>query len=392
VPGLDLKFFKQLVDESFLGVVVLERASEKSVYINAMAREILAIEGESISLKELLPMEARAGERVLSRELMEMEGTFQDITVRKSNGDSFIALVSFGKIDDRFAVLRFQDITFQKKLQREVMTKQAEINQVIGELRKQNQDLMNIDKAKDRFFAVTSHELRTPLSSIVATAQFVHDGLCTDPKEVLSYMDVILSEGRHLLEIINDILDFSKIQAGKFECYVEQQDIVGLIKERMAHIRNFAQTKTVRVVGKALKSPRKAYFDVLRMTQVLDNVLSNAIKFNKAQGTVTISIDCERVADHVTVVIKDTGEGIPADQIDKVFNEFETIENIRNHHKGTGLGMPICKRLMEAIGGRIYFESSLGKGTVFYLQIPTKKVLPEGAYQSRPLAATRITG
>lgn len=384
MADIELALFKQLVDESFLGVVLFDRMTERSIYINAVAKEVLLCENGQLNLEDLFPAGGRAGERVFNRELLEMSGTFQDITVRKLNGEMFISLMSVGFIGDKIIVLRLQDITFQKKLQREVMTKQAEINQVVGELRKQNQYLRDLDRAKDRFFALTSHELRTPLSSIVATAQFVHDGLCTDPQEVLNYMDVILSEGKHLLEIINDILDFSKIQAGKVECYVEHRDLMELVKGRIKNIKNFADTKNIKVTGKGLDRPEKAYFDILRMTQVLDNVLSNAIKFNREGGTVTVATDLSQLTEHVTITITDTGEGIPADSQEKVFNEFETIENIRNHHKGTGLGMPICKRLMEIMGGKIYFKSEVGKGTTFYLQIPTKKVLAETAYQTRP--------
>jgi signal transduction histidine kinase len=376
-------FYKIIVEQSFQGVAVFDKKTLKCLYTNKMAQEILELESDDFSVSDLFPGDQREGHRNFNTDHIELTGVFADLTVRKHNGGVLVGNVGVKPLGDTMFVLMLQDVTFQKKLQREVMTKQSEIIRVVDELQQQNKQLRELDKAKTRFLALTSHELRTPLSSIVATAQFIDDGLCDNEGEVLTNVKVILEEGRHLLEIINDILDFSKIQAGKVDLFVERLDPVKLLKYRLEHITKFADTRGITITTSHFEDGNQAYFDSLRLTQVFDNVLSNAVKYNVEKGKVTVSFDFNKSESHVTVSFADTGPGIPEESHDKVFNEFETIENIRNHQKGTGLGMPICRKLMDLMGGKIYFTSEVGKGTTFFVEIPTQKVLDPGCYKSR---------
>jgi signal transduction histidine kinase len=131
----------------------------------------------------------------------------------------------------------------------------------------------------------------------------------------------------------------------------------------------------------------KGYFDSLRLAQVIDNVLSNAIKFNIENGWVETVLRDD--GESLILEVTNSGPGIRPEDRPKVFNEFESVENIKNHQKGTGLGMPIGKRLMEVMGGHIDFESTVGRSTTFRIVIPMKRVLEGEMYRPRPTTITR---
>ena len=119
----------------------------------------------------------------------------------------------------------------------------------------------------------------------------------------------------------------------------------------------------------------------MRLKQIVSNLISNAIKYNKKEGSVEVFL--EEKDEKIFVYVKDTGRGIPSDQIEQVFNEFETLGKVANHQKGTGLGMPITKRLIEGMGGEIDLTSEVGVGTTFWVTIPTKKILSDDLYRER---------
>lgn len=250
-------------------------------------------------------------------------------------------------------------------------------------LKVQNKKLVERDKAKDRFFALTSHEIRTPLSSIIATAQYVHDGFADSEKEVKEYVDVILEEGKHLLNIINDILDYSKIQSGKIDMNIQQLDPVELLNTRVSHMKKLALAKGVKISLENIQT-ELCYFDSTRLAQVIDNILHNGIKFNKENGQLVIKNQISEK--FMTITIADSGQGIAKSQQHRVFNEFETIENIRNHHVGTGLGMPISKKLIELMGGSISFRSVEGRGTTFQITIPRERISSQEHYNDQSIA------
>ena len=383
MTAMNSTLFQKIVENSFVGVVVVDKKTSACDYCNTRAREVLTRDGSAFSLNDLVADGLRDGQRTISTDMLRNGGTYEDIFLKKGDGALLIVQAHFVSLSPDQVLFMFQDMTFQKKLQREVMTKQNEIFEALREMEKQNADLRGLDKAKDRFIALISHELRTPISAIVATAQFVHDGLADSPEEILQHMDVVLDEGNHLLEMVNDILDFQKIHMGKVELYVEETEIETAVKHGMHNMEKFAQTRATELVLESIQGYPKVFCDPVRMAQVFYNILSNAIKFSPEKSKVVIRGQHIPERNCVEISFQDFGAGIPKDQEQKVFNEFETIENIRTHHKGTGLGMPICKRLMESMGGRIYFKSELGTGSTFFVEIPTNKVLEPDKYRKR---------
>ncbi len=150
-------------------------------------------------------------------------------------------------------------------------------------------------------------------------------------------------------------------------------------------LRNFegmAETNQVILKFEPPVSPVKCYFDELRLRQILSNIINNAIKYNRPGGHARVYF--EESAEYVRIHVEDTGPGIPADQFAKVFNEFETVGTVAQHHKGTGLGMPISRKLVEGMGGKLLLRSTVGTGSTFWVEIPKNKVLAEENYRPRP--------
>jgi signal transduction histidine kinase len=386
-------FFQVISEEAIMGIMAFHRADGSCIYINQLAREILEIPGnedDSISLKieELYEAEDRPGlARGFKQGILEFEGLYQDVLMRKKNGHLLISNIGIKHvaIDQGTPVLlvMFQDVTVQKKLQREVHSKQEEIQKAHSELVEQNRQLKELDLAKDRFLALTTHELRTPLAAILATTDFLVLKL-TDSEEQKDELIVTIQEqAQHLMEIVNDILDFAKIRAGKLEFFVESLDFTPIIRKVVSNFEQMANHAKVKITLSEPAAPVLAWIDSLRFKEVIDNVVNNAIKYNQPGGSVTIGIKAEEEG-FLQIAVTDTGPGIAADKISHVFNEFETVGTVARHHKGTGLGMPISKRLIESMGGRLSLESEVGVGTTFFIDVPLEKVLGDEMYRSRP--------
>ncbi len=384
------KIFKALADEALEGIIALDPESHQCVYINRMAEDLLEmssrVEQNPLTFADLVPEETRTKDMAvkLSPELLKHEGVRRDVLLRKCNGrvlPTSLGVKYLGTGDQTYIVLMFQDVSVQKKLQRELTLKQSHIKAAYEELLNQNQQLKDLDIAKDQFIALTTHELRTPLSAMIASTEVLKYGLYDSDEEKTQFVNTIYEQGTHLLELVNDILDFAKIQAGRMEFFIEEQEVFPLIENIFREQQDYAKQSTIQLQLAQPPEKVRAYFDSHRLRQVINNVLSNAIKYNRKGGSVRIWLEATQSA--ANVFIQDTGLGIPADRLKDIFNEFETLGKVSEHHKGTGLGMPISKRLIECMGGEINLESEVGKGTTFVVRIPRTRVLTEDVYRSR---------
>jgi signal transduction histidine kinase len=239
-----------------------------------------------------------------------------------------------------------------------------------NELEKANSALMEADRFKSEFLALTSHELRTPLTGILGFTRLVLDGLYEDEDEMRRMLTDSYASGRHLLDLLNDILDLAKIEAGRMQIHTEPWSLQVLMEEvkpiAQAYPRKFG---TELIWPEDLKGIPEVLVDPGRIRQVLLNVLSNAIKFTK-EGSVSVIV--ERGFGQVNIQIVDTGIGIDPEAQPRLFQKFVQAEGGHSReYGGTGLGLVICKHLMEMMGGSIslYSEGS-GRGTTMTLVVP----------------------
>jgi PAS domain S-box-containing protein len=235
--------------------------------------------------------------------------------------------------------------------------------------------LREIDAMKDDLISLVSHELRTPLASIMAYAEaLLMEGMVETETERREYLEVIRGEGDRLGRLINDVLDLSKMQAGKMEYHFAPHDMNEVVKHGVAVQTGMAKAKGVRIKQSLATGLPKVRLDRDRIIQVVCNILSNAIKYTDAGGEILVKTAYLPAADRpasVELQVVDTGIGIPENQVHKVWSRFEQVENTRHHTGGTGLGMPICRQIVEeGHGGQIWLTSKVGKGTTVYCHLP----------------------
>jgi signal transduction histidine kinase len=375
--------YQAVAEGAMFGIVVFDKFSSECLFINHMGVELLGTETPRMHL--LIPTMDKPPFKSFSEDLLQHDGLYHDIVINTESGMSFIGNIGIRvlEVDGHTAyLLMMQDVTLQKKLQREIMAKQTEIKAAFEELLKQNRQLRDLDLAKDRFIALTTHELRTPLSAMVASSEILKLGLYDSPEQMREFIDMIHEQGLHLQDLVNDILDFAKIQAGKMEFYLEFDDPVKLTESVLHNFEAMAESNQVVVKFEQPATPMRCYFDDLRLKQITSNIINNAIKYNRPGGHVRVYF--EETAELVRVMVEDTGPGIAADQFAKVFNEFETAGTVSAHHKGTGLGMPISRKLAEGMGGKLLLKSTVGTGSTFWVELPKIKIMDESFYRPRP--------
>jgi len=239
-----------------------------------------------------------------------------------------------------------------------------------GELEKANAALREADRFKSEFLALTSHELRTPLTGILGFTRLVIDELYEDPDEMKRMLQDSYASGQHLLSLLNDILDLAKIESGRMQVHVEPFSLHVLLEEVKPIALAYPRKAEVELLWpEGLKELPEVMVDPGRLKQVLLNLLSNSLKFTK-EGSVRVTV--ERGFGQVTIQVVDTGIGIRAEDQAKLFQKFVQAEGGHSReYGGTGLGLVICKHLMEMMGGTIALESEgQGKGSTLTLTVP----------------------
>jgi len=224
------------------------------------------------------------------------------------------------------------------------------------------------ERVKDEFVSVTSHELRTPLTSIRGALGLLAGGVVGDlPDSAQRMLDVAVQSTDRLIRLINDILDLERLNSGTLSLLLEACDAADLVSRAIEEIRGAADALGVEV--RAVSVEGRVWADPDRIIQTLTNVVGNAIKFSPRSSTVEVSAKVE--GDHVRFVVEDHGPGIPADQLETVFERFRQVDASDSRAKGgTGLGLAICRTIVEQHSGRIWAESVLGEGTIFSFTLP----------------------
>ena len=239
------------------------------------------------------------------------------------------------------------------------------------ELVKTVDDLELASQHKSQFVANMSHELRTPLAAILGYAELMQEGFY-EPlgQKSLDALTRIRSNGKHLLGLINTVLDIAKIESGQFTLNMAKYAIESVLETVRSATESLAQNKKLSLKTDVAKSLPIGLGDEQRLTQVLLNLVGNAIKITDA-GEVRVSANA--VNGHFAVTVANTGPGIPEEHQVRIFEQFHQVDSSNTKAKGgTGLGLAIAKQIVEMHGGRIWVESTLGKGSTFQMEIPTR--------------------
>jgi PAS domain S-box-containing protein len=262
------------------------------------------------------------------------------------------------------------------------------------ELVQANIQLKEIDRHKSEFLANMSHELRTPLNSVIGFSEILIDKTFGDLNEKQTrYVNNILTSGRDLLHLINDILDLSKVQAGQMTLQLEEFSAAEALSEVETLVKPTAEKKSLELGFSVEDDVRTIRADKGKFKQVMYNLLSNAIKFTE-RGSVSVKTRFIGGAeDLLEVSVEDTGIGIAADDLGKLFKEFEQIDSgISRKYEGTGLGLALSRTLVELHGGKIWVESEYGKGSKFAFTLPLSPTPRKQAEQSPASVAFNTIG
>jgi signal transduction histidine kinase len=275
---------------------------------------------------------------------------------------------------DRTNAFTDEDVLVQSTLASQVAVA-VQNARLYGEQVEVAEQLREVDRLKSEFLASMSHELRTPLNSIIGYAEVLLDGIDGELNDDMEEdVGAIHSSGKHLLSLINDVLDLAKIEAGQMDLLPEPFDMTGVIEDMINTSRVLVRDKPVELRWAAPVEPLMINGDVLRVRQILNNLLTNAIKFTE-EGSITVAAQADSEnSDMIRVSVSDTGIGLQDDQVLVIFDRFRQVDQSHTRRAGgTGLGLSITRQLVELHGGRIWVDSAVGAGSTFFFTLPVAR-------------------
>lgn len=274
--------------------------------------------------------------------------------------------------------------------ERELRSAYGKLEKMTSVLREEHEKAVRASEAKTNFLANISHELRTPLNAIIGFSETLLEelfGRLNDKQR--EYARDIHASGQHLLGLINDILDLSKIERGKYELEEEAVDLNQVVAEAVRTQRRAAREAKLTIINKVDDELPAVVGERRRIRQIIDNLISNAIKFTKPNGQIRISARCDAEGG-INLTIQDTGIGIDPQQIPRVFNAFEQVGDLlARPSEGTGLGLPLVKALTELHQGHVSIDSRPGEGTTVTVSLPASRVRRKGEHHAPELSVAR---
>jgi signal transduction histidine kinase/DNA-binding response OmpR family regulator len=264
----------------------------------------------------------------------------------------------------------------------------AQLRAANEDLQAQYLQIQDANRLKSEFLANMSHELRTPLNAIIGFAQLMHDGkvgaVNANQEE---YLNDILTSADHLLQLINDVLDLAKVESGKLEFEPEPVHLTKLIAELRNILQPLTAAKRLTIGAEVDDAVEQVILDPAKLKQVLYNYLSNAIKFTPQEGRISVRARMEDQA-HFRLEVEDSGIGITPDEIEKLFIAFKQLDSsTTKKHQGTGLGLVLTKKIVEAQGGRVGVQSHRGHGSIFHAILPLAADMKKPSAPAPALAA-----
>jgi len=298
---------------------------------------------------------------------------------RRAGGETFPIEVSISCVEGRDGnqfTLIVRDISDRMRQEQALREQAATLKQTMAdlqaaneELNRRQEDLERAMTARSRFYASMSHELRTPINAVLGYSTLLLENIYGPLNEKQAEgIQRTQRAAKHLLELVNDVLDLSKIEAGKIDLRLQPVQFPAIVEELFITVRPLADKYGSKLTLENMSGPVSVVSDPRRVRQILLNLLSNAIKFGKAKP---IRVQIERTAgDGVSIAVIDQGEGIPPDDQERIFQEFVQLGKTQLQ-EGTGLGLPISRRLAEILHGSLTIHSEVGKGSTFKLTLPS---------------------
>ncbi|NHZ37250.1 hybrid sensor histidine kinase/response regulator [Massilia rubra] len=413
VSGDDLLLYRRVVENGELLGTVYLRAEYTLV---ARAVDYLSIAAGVIALAMLIAwlMTRRLG-RIVTAPIVALTETAREVVSTRDYSrraprisddeagelvDSFNAML--GEIEQRTGALETshhaiaREAEERARAQQEIMDLnerlEVRVHERTMQLELTNAELevamsaaKNANQAKSAFLSSMSHELRTPLNAILGFAQILtSESLPSTLPQKKEFAGHILKSGRHLLTLINEILDLAKVESGTVTLSMEPVALADMLVECRNMTEPLAQQRKIRMLFPDAP-PAVVQADRTRLKQVLLNLLSNAIKYNREMGAVVC--DCSVVtANRVRLSVQDTGMGLRPEQIDSLFQPFNRLGQENGSEEGTGIGLVVTRRLVELMGGEIGVSSSVGVGTVFWIELGLTQPVPSVVGEATVLA------
>jgi signal transduction histidine kinase len=328
------------------------------------------VTGPVVVMAKRRPVGVRPNRRAIAEQAEALSPTSAMDELRRQNQDLVAALDDLGRQKDQLQLLNAEleetnagVMALYSQLSEELEQTNRGVVALYAELDEKSERLRIASESKDRFWANVSHELRTPLNSIIGLAGLLAESAL--PPEQLYQVQLIRNSGGTLLALVNDLLDVAKAESGRLRIDPAEVDLPALLTRMRSLVRPMADTSQVSLIVDSENAPPTVLTDELALTAILRNLLSNAIKYTSA-GEVRLTVSALDAS--VEIMVADTGLGIPAEHLGRVFEEFYQVPGVRRG--GTGLGLPYARRLAEIIGGELTLTSEPGTGTTAVLRLP----------------------
>lgn len=372
--------FRQLLESAPDAMVIIDELGH-IVLINAQTEELFGYtRGELLGqrVEVLIPREYREHHPDLRAKysaaprVRHAMAAGLDLAGQRKDGTQFWAEINLSPIrtaEGNLVTAVIRDVTDRKRLE--------EARARTQELEALNRRAEEANRLKSEFLANMSHELRTPLNAVIGFSSLLHTGKAGPLSATQTeYLGDILTSSRHLLQLINDVLDLAKVEAGRTEVKPERVDVNRVVAEVRDTLRAVAVEKGVSLHVEVAPTLPGVVTDPRLLKQVLYNFLSNALKFGADAGTVRVAVTAEPPG-YFTIAVKDDGIGIASEDLPRLFREFQQLDSgASKRYGGTGLGLALTKRIVEAQGGSVAVASTPGGGAVFSATLPTAPVSP----------------
>ncbi|HEY2712030.1 MAG TPA: ATP-binding protein [Chthoniobacterales bacterium] len=375
--------FRQIFEEAPIGMAVVG-LDERFRQANAAFCQMVDYSQEELITRTPLDItdpEDVAPHRQWAQEMLSSNGSNRvEKRYRRKGGEVVWStrsgcIIRDGVGEPRHFLIMVEDISERKRAE--------------AALREAKEEADRANCAKSEFLSRMSHELRTPLNAILGFGQLLEGESPTESQsDAISH---ILGAGRHLLELINEVLDISGIEAGRLQLSVEPVSVAEAIRQAVDLMRPLAVERAIEIcLPLRIDDRLHVLADRQRLRQVLLNLLTNGMKYTRVGGMVRVSVD-ERNWEKIRLIVSDTGVGIPTEKFSRLFTPFDRLGAEYSNVQGTGLGLALCRRLMEAMKGCIAVESTPGRGSSFSIELPRAPLPIESLTVHEPAIMGRLS-